>query len=121
MSDSRRGLGRRGEEIAAELLQAKGYRLHDRNWRTAAGEIDLVAQDRDCLVIVEVRTRRGRAFGTPEESITQRKQARLVALSEAYAEETGWHGPRRIDVVAVHMTSGGALLHVYHLQDAVSA
>jgi putative endonuclease len=98
----------------------KGYTLLAHNWRSGAmGEIDLVAQDGNCLVVVEVRTRRGESYGTPEESVTPRKQARLIALAEAYAAQTGWAGPLRIDIVAIHLAPNGRLLSVNHLQDAV--
>lgn len=122
MSDARRRLGAAGEQLAAEFLAERGYVLLARNWRGGAtGEIDLVAQDGSCLVIVEVRTRRGESFGTPEESVTSRKQARLAALTEAYMIETGWAGPVRIDVVAIHLAANGQLLNISHLRDAVGS
>lgn len=120
MTTSRRDLGDAGERLAAQLLSDKGYTLLARNWRSGAtGEIDLVAQDGDCLVVVEVRTRRGERYGTPEESVTPRKQARLAALAEAYAAQAGWAGPLRIDVVAIHLAANGRLLAINHLRDAV--
>jgi putative endonuclease len=110
-----------GERLAAQFLADQGYRLLDRNWRFGReGEIDLVAVDGECLVIVEVRTRRGSAFGTPEESVTGRKQARLAALTQAYVAEQDWSGPVRIDVVGVHLSQQGHLLDINHLQDVVS-
>jgi putative endonuclease len=118
--DDRQGLGRRGEEMAAQLLIAKGYEMVARNWRCAAGELDLVAQDGDCLAIVEVRARRGTALGSPEESITLAKQARLVDLAEAYVQEHGWVGAYRIDVVAIELDRRGRLLRVDHYENAVT-
>lgn len=120
--NARRGLGARGELIAAEHLRRRGYRLLATNWRTAAGEIDIIAQDGDTLVFVEVRTRRGTGFGSPEESVTAAKQARLIVLAEAYRQEhpeapEAW----RIDVVAVELTPQGRLERVDVLQNAVEA
>jgi len=71
---------------------------------------------------VEVRTRRGTGFGSPEESVTAAKQARLIALAEAYRQEhpeapEAW----RIDVVAVALTPQGQLVRVDVLQNAVEA
>lgn len=121
MSKARQGLGRTGERLAAEHLTGQGYRILERNWRRAGlGEVDLVARDGDCLVIVEVRTRRGHPFGTPEESVTVRKQARLIALAEAYAAESDWAGPVRIDVVGVHLSADGRLLRINHVRNAIS-
>lgn len=118
--DARRGLGRRGEELALRHLVAKGYHLVARNWRCRAGELDLVMLDGDWLVCVEVRTRRGQALGSPEESITAAKQARLAALAEMYVQEHSWPGDWRIDVVAVEMDLGGRLLRIDHYENAVA-
>ena len=118
--DDRQGLGRRGEELAARQLEAKGYQIVARNWRCETGELDLVAREGECLVLVEVRTRRGRSMGSPEESITAAKQARLSALSEAYVQESNWPGDWRIDVVAIEMDRRGRVLRVDHYENAVT-
>jgi len=69
---------------------------------------------------VEVRTHRGRRFGTPEESVTPAKQARLIACAEHYLDEHNHRAvPRRIDVMAIEMTPGGKLLHIEQLEDAI--
>jgi putative endonuclease len=118
--DDRQALGRRGEDLAAQHLAAKGYEILARNWRCESGELDLVARDHNCLVIVEVRTRRGQELGTPEESVTEAKQARLVALGQAYVQETDWLGDWRIDVVAIEMDRRGRLLRLEHYENAVT-
>jgi putative endonuclease len=120
LHDDRRGLGRRGEELAAQHLAARGYEIVARNWRCAYGELDLVVRDGDCLACVEVRARRGRALGTPEESITPAKQARLAQLAEAYVCDNDWQGDWRIDVVAVEMDRRGRLLRIDHYENAVT-
>ena len=81
MAESRKALGRLGEELVARALAARGYRIRERNWRCPAGELDIVAEDGDVLAFVEVKTRRGREFGTPEEAVTPAKQAKLVELA----------------------------------------
>jgi putative endonuclease len=63
-------LGRTGEQVAAEYLERAGLRVLDRNWRSATGEIDIVATERRVLVVCEVKTRSGTGFGTPLEAIT---------------------------------------------------
>jgi putative endonuclease len=118
--DDRQGLGRRGEELAAQHLMAKGYQMVARNWRCATGELDLVVRDADSLIFVEVRARRGRALGTPEESITLAKQARLIDLAEAYVQEHDWTGAYRIDVVAIELDRQGRLLRMDHYENAVT-
>lgn len=115
----RQGLGRYGEELAARHLLARGYEIVDRNWRCQAGELDLVARDGECLVFVEVRARRGQALGTPEESVTAAKQARLAALADAYVQDQNWAGDYRIDMVAIAFDERGRLLRLDHYENAV--
>ena len=74
-------LGRRGEQVAAEYLQSAGFRILDRNWRCAEGEIDIVAAERQVLVVCEVKTRSGTGYGTPAEAITRVKRNRLRRLA----------------------------------------
>jgi putative endonuclease len=119
--DDRRGLGRRGEELAARHLADKGYEIVARNWRCGVGELDLVVRDLDELAFVEVRTRRGSSLGSPEESITLAKQARLIALGETYVQAIDWNGGWRIDVVAIEMDRRGRLLRIDHYENAVTA
>lgn len=75
------GLGRQGEQAAVEYLERAGLRILDRNWRCAQGEIDIVAAERQVLVICEVKTRSSAQYGSPLEAITRRKQARLRRLA----------------------------------------
>jgi putative endonuclease len=118
--DDRRSLGRHGEELAARHLAGKGYEIIVRNWRCETGEIDLVARDGAGLAFVEVRTRRGRALGSPEESVTAAKQARLIDLAEAYVQTENWGGYWRIDVVAIEMDRRGRLLRIDHYENAIT-
>jgi putative endonuclease len=118
--DGRRGLGQRGEELAARHLAAKGFEIVARNWRCETGELDLVARDGDCLAFAEVRTRRGTAMGSPEASITPAKQARLVDLAETYVQEHNWPGDYRIDVIAIELDRQGRLIRMDHYENAVT-
>ena len=103
----RRKLGQLGEERAASYLEGKGYRILARNVRNWAGEVDLVARDGGTTVFVEVRTRRSRSHGTPEESITRAKARRLVRVAQAYLQERGaLEGDWRVDVVALELDGG---------------
>jgi putative endonuclease len=74
-------LGRRGEQAAVEYLENAGLRILDRNWRCAEGEIDIVAAERQVLVICEVKTRSGTRYGSPLEAISRSKRARLRRLA----------------------------------------
>ncbi len=120
MKATRKRLGDAGEQIAARELAKRGYSLRERNWRCPAGELDLVAEQGRALVFVEVRTRRGDRYGTPEESITAVKRAHLIAAAQSYLQE---HDLRecdwRIDVVAVQMSERGELLRVDVIENAI--
>ncbi|GAA1143039.1 YraN family protein [Nesterenkonia lutea] len=101
--------GRVGEEIAAEYLSEQGHVILQRRWRTARGEIDLITRDGEQLVAVEVKTRRGTGYGHPFEAVDPRKLGRLHRLLLEYcAAERCLHAPRRVDVVAVLLSSAGA-------------
>jgi putative endonuclease len=120
MKETRKRLGDAGEELAARELIRRGYVVRERNWRCPEGELDIVAEQGGTLVLVEVRTRRGDRFGTPEESITPAKRAHLIAAAQAYLqahslEERDW----RIDVVAIEMSSQGALVRVDVIENAI--
>ena len=97
-------LGRAGEERAARYLERCGYAVLDRNWRISEGELDLVVARRAELVVVEVKTRRGEAFGHPFEAIDARKQSRLWRLAFAWvaAHPAEAQGRRlRLDAIAI--------------------
>jgi putative endonuclease len=120
MRTARQGLGRLGEDLAARELIAHGYALVERNARTPAGEIDLVACDGPWWVFTEVRCRRGTAFGRPEDSLTARKRAHMQAAAEEYLAEHGLEDvPWRCDLVAVELTVGGQLVRVELIKNAL--
>ena len=74
-------LGRDGEQAAVTYLEGCGFRILDRNWRCADGEIDIVAVERHTFVVCEVKTRSGTRYGTPLEAVGRAKQARLRRLA----------------------------------------
>ncbi|WP_309102105.1 YraN family protein [Microbacterium sp.] len=96
-------LGRAGEERAVQHLTSRGYRVLDRNWRCAQGELDIVAREGDALCFIEVKTRRGNGFGHPFDAVDERKRRRLWRLAFAWVSthhETA-SGPMRIDVIGI--------------------
>lgn len=107
MGSAHLSLGVQGEKIARQFLQKAGYRILEVNWRGRLGEIDLIAEDGDCLVFIEVKTRRSTACGHPLESIDCRKQRQLIKAAREYL---GVHGYEerfcRFDAVAVLQGDG---------------
>jgi putative endonuclease len=117
---TRSALGIRGEELVARYLSARGYAIRDRNWRTSGGEIDLVAEFRGEIVFVEVKTRRGREYGLPEEAVTRRKRDHLRAVAYAYMSAHRLdQKPFRIDIVAVSIPPDGTRPRLAHFRNAV--
>jgi putative endonuclease len=119
MAGNRKKLGLWGESVAAEHLVAKGYEIVERNWRCRRGEVDIIAWAGEQLVFVEVKTRRGRAMGAPEEALTRRKATRLIELATIYVAEEGTEIDWRIDLVAVELDKAGRLLRCEHIPNAV--
>lgn len=130
-SRARKQLGAAGETIAIGVLQELGMTIGEQNWRCAAGELDIIAYETapdyasgnmiaTWLVAVEVRTRRGKRYGSALQSLPPKKQAKLREVAEHYVQTIGWQGPWRIDFVAVQMDEQGHLLSVDHLRHAVS-
>jgi putative endonuclease len=108
-------LGRSGEQAAAEYLEAHGLRILDRNWRSADGEIDIVAVECHVLVVCEVKSRTSTRYGSPLEAVGRAKRARLRRLAVQWLNA---HGIRfdevRIDVVGLlyEGTGGFTIEHV---------
>ena len=114
-----RALGRCGEDIAEAFLRKRKFRIVERGYRFHRGEIDFIAWDRQTLVFVEVKTRRGKSFGRPEESVTPAKQAQIRKVALGYLVR--WRlddVPCRFDVVSVRVRGGDGCFRVDHFKDA---
>ena len=123
MSNERKKLGAWGESVAATHLEANGYTIIARNWRSKIGELDIIGRKNHALAFVEVKTRRGRSHGTPEDAITQRKARKLLETVQSYLSENDCDEDLdfSIDVVAVELERGGKVLRVEHIVNAVTA
>ena len=122
MPSTRGRLGNRGEGIARGFLEAQGYQILELNYRCPFGEVDIVAQEGECLVFVEVRTRRSLQFGTPEESVSKAKQKKLITTALTYLQSCqpppeNW----RNDLVSIRFSRGDPKSQVDQLRYAVQA
>jgi putative endonuclease len=118
---ARKNLGDSGERVAALFLEDRGYKILERNFRTRGGEIDLIAEDADGLAFIEVRARRGGGMSVPEESLTPRKRARLLAMAQEFlAQHDDWAGRAwRIDFVAIELGEGRSVKRIEVIKSAV--
>ena len=121
MHGSHLDLGAEGERRAAQHLQQQGYRILARNTRAGGVEIDVVAARGSLVTFVEVKTRRSRRYGAPEEAVDARKQARLLRGASAWLRSQP-RRPRhvRFDVIVCEL-SGDGTWHLRHLEGAFDA
>jgi len=114
--------GRRGEEIAAEHLRAKGYRIIETNHRTRFGEIDIICKSPRkgggrSAVFVEVKTKVGEDFGTPEEMISKKKLWQVERTAEMYLLGNPTKLSVRIDAVCIVFDKGGEVARITHYEN----
>ncbi len=111
---TRAQIGSRGEDLATDYLSGDGFTILDRNWRCRYGELDIIAADGEVLVFVEVKTRTGRAFGTPAEAVTHTKLRRLRRLAGIWlaAQDGSWPAVR-IDVIEIRLS--GSVPEITHI------
>jgi putative endonuclease len=101
--------GRAGEDAAAALLEAHGYRIVGRNVRLPGGEVDIIARDGDTVVFVEVKARASAAYGSAVRAVDARKRATLRALASDWLQVAAPRAKARFDVVT--FDEGRARLH----------
>ena len=112
-------IGAKGEVLAVEYLQSKGYEILCCNWRFRKAEIDIIAQLSDVLVIVEVKTRTSTLFENPKEAVTHSKQKLLIQAADAYIHENRISLECRFDIISVLLLSQKTSIE--HIEDAFQA
>jgi putative endonuclease len=107
MTKERQDLGAFGEDLALREVKRLGYKCIARNYRCPLGEIDLIAKERDSLVFIEIKTRRGRTTGYAKEAITSRKRRQLSKVALAYMKSNNCCDVKsRFDVVVISLKGG---------------
>ena len=113
-------IGDFGERVAARYLKKQGYKILERNYKTAHGEIDIICQNRDHLVFVEVKSRKDDPknfleYGLPRTAVTRKKQSHILYSARTYIERFGTDKELRFDVIEVYL---GLKPRVHHIKDA---
>lgn len=106
--------GKLGEDMAENFLKRKGYQIIARNFKTKYSEIDLIAEKDKVLIFVEVKTRAGDGFGSPEEAINQEKRKRLKRAAQAFVAFHHWEGSSRIDAICIVLDKEGEITQFRH-------
>ncbi|GAB4376027.1 MAG: YraN family protein [Salibacteraceae bacterium] len=99
--------GQAGENLAAEYLQKKGYKILERNWRFGKEEVDIIALHEGMLVIAEVKCRTSEYFGQPHEAVSKGKQNHLIKAANAYIEKNDLDLECRFDIIGVVINRNG--------------
>jgi putative endonuclease len=115
MKTFNRETGRVGESLAAQMLEKKGYTILERNFSNKFGEIDIIARDINVFVFVEVKTKVGEDFGSPEEMINAGKLQRIRNMAMVYL--AGRSVLCRIDVVAVVLDDFNEVVRLTHYKN----
>lgn len=113
----RKLIGRRGESAAAHYLKKKRYRIIGMNYSCRLGEIDLIAENRQYVVFVEVKTRKSDAFAQAREFVTPAKQRRLRATAQLWLQQNPTDKQPRFDVIEVY-GEDGAVRRINHIENA---
>ena len=111
-------LGKWGEDLAADYLQRKGYTIIERDWKSGKRDLDIIAQDGNVIVFVEVKTRRNRLFGEPEESVDYHKLQNLQQAISHYVKFKHIRQEIRFDIISIVGTVGTDP-DIQHIQDVM--
>lgn len=119
--------GKIGEGLAKKYLEKKGYKILEQNYRTKYAEIDLVAEKRQGLfglgqsnlVFIEVRTKIGEQWGSPEDTLNKNKLRKVLWNAKTYSAFKKWQGPARIDAVCIVLNPDFSIKRLTHHENIV--
>ena len=109
-------LGKKGEELACNLLQETGYFILEKGWRSGQKEIDIIAKHGKLICIVEVKTRETDYHGSPVDAVNISKQKKLIDAAEKYLEQNNLNNELRFDVISIISPYNNPI--VEHIEDA---
>lgn len=121
-------VGQMGEKMAMEYLVKNGYEIVEQNYRTKFAEIDLVAfkpegilgMGKGKMVFVEVRTKIGERYGSPEDTINRAKLWKVLQNSKSYMGFKNWQGAARIDAICIVLKNDFSIERLTHHENIVS-
>jgi len=119
-------VGKIGEQLAREYLEKNGYKILEQNYRTRFAEIDLVCEkpagflQKSQLIFVEVRTKVGEQFGSPEDTLNKQKLWKVLKNSLAYSGFKKWDGASRIDAVCIVLRPDMSVARLTHHENIIS-
>ncbi|MDP3883129.1 MAG: YraN family protein [Candidatus Staskawiczbacteria bacterium] len=119
-------VGKIGEDLAREFLEKKRYKIIEQNYKTKYAEIDLIAEksagflNGKKLIFVEVRTKVGENFGSPEDTINKQKLWKVLQNAKSYTAFKKWDGPARIDAVCIVLNKDFSVSRLTHHENIIT-
>jgi putative endonuclease len=119
-------VGKIGEDLARQFLEKEGYKILEQNYKTKYAEIDLVAEkkmaflEKKKLVFVEVRTKIGENFGSPEDTINKQKLWKVLQNAKSYTAFKRWDGPARIDAICIVLKPDFSVSRLTHHENIIT-
>ncbi len=111
MTADRRALGKSGEKLAVAFLKKKGYRILSVNFRTRSGEIDIIAEHKNIIIFIEVKSRSTDSFGSPVQAVTPRKQRQISKVALEYISiHNFFDTDARFDVISIYYQNKKAVI-----------
>jgi putative endonuclease len=109
-------LGKKGEQLAVDFLIKNGYKILEKNYRYLKAEVDIIAQKKNVLAVVEVKTRSTDYFGDPQDAVKPQKIKLLVSAIDYYVIDKDLDVEVRFDIIAVIHKNNKTKIE--HLEDA---
>lgn len=109
-------LGKKGEQLAVDFLLKNGYDILERNYRFNKAEVDIIAQQKNTLAIIEVKTRSTTDFGNPQDFVKPKQIQRLVKTVDKYVNANRLDVEVRFDIIAIVKEGKG--FNIEHLENA---
>ena len=110
--------GKLGEQIAKDHLKLQGHIILSTNYRYKRSEIDIISRSEDTLIFTEVKTRKNKKYGNPEDFIDELKVEKIEEAAENYILENHWEGKIRFDIISI-ILERGSVIETIHIEDAL--
>jgi len=109
-------LGKKGEQLAVDYLTKNNYTIIERNYRFDKAEVDIIAQQKETLAIIEVKTRSTLEFGNPQDFVKPKQIQQLVKAVDEYVTKNDLDVEIRFDIIAI--VKSGKTYDIEHLENA---
>ena len=109
-------LGKKGEQLAIQLLLEKNYEIVARNYIYQKAEVDIIARKKDVLAVIEVKTRSSKGFGNPQEFLKRQQMERIIKAVDAFVIKNNLEVEVRFDIIAIVIK--GEHYNIEHLENA---